>query len=107
MTNILRTLDIPIPAVKFEHPENQSYITYILTTAQQLDFDYPSEYFDIVQSLWNDAGVQECFQRLNESQLIDYDIYFLDRIHEIKKPDYIPSDEDIIHCRTPISNLYD
>jgi len=60
-----------IPPVQLEHPENQSSATYILTTAHQLDFDYPPEFFENVEILWSDGGVQECFQRSNEYQLID------------------------------------
>jgi guanine nucleotide-binding protein G(s) subunit alpha len=60
-----------IPPVQLEHPENQSRATYILTTAHQLDFDYPPEFFENVEILWSDGGVQECFQRSNEYQLID------------------------------------
>jgi guanine nucleotide-binding protein G(s) subunit alpha len=59
------------PPVRYEHPENQALATYILTTAHQLDFDYPPEFFETVQILWSDAGVKECFLRSNEYQLID------------------------------------
>jgi len=59
------------PPVQFEHPENQSRAIYILTTAQELEFDYPPEFFENAEILWRDAGVQECFQRSNEYQLID------------------------------------
>jgi guanine nucleotide-binding protein G(s) subunit alpha len=59
------------PPVQFEHPENQSRATYILTTAHQLEFDYPPEFFENAEILWRDAGVQACFQRSNEYQLID------------------------------------
>jgi guanine nucleotide-binding protein G(s) subunit alpha len=59
------------PPVQFEHPENQSRATYILTTAHQLEFDYPPEFFENAEILWRDAGVQQCFQRSNEYQLID------------------------------------
>ncbi|KAF9806662.1 hypothetical protein SFRURICE_002081, partial [Spodoptera frugiperda] len=54
------------------------------------------EYFDHVRTLWRDGGVRECFRRSNEYQLIDSAEYFLDRIDLIEKPDYIPSDADIL-----------
>ncbi|CAF3979851.1 unnamed protein product [Rotaria magnacalcarata] len=71
LTSILRALDMINPPVSLERPENQTYATYILTTAHQLDFDYPPEFFDHAEKLWRDAGVQNCFHRSNEYQLID------------------------------------
>lgn len=59
------------PPVHLEKAGNQSLATYILTTAHQLDFDYPAEFYENVEILWRDAGVQECYQRANEYQLID------------------------------------
>lgn len=64
-------MDMIHPPVRLENPENEARVAYILTTSHQLDFDYPPEFFDIVQILWSDAGVQACFQRSNEYQLID------------------------------------
>ncbi|CAF0764408.1 unnamed protein product [Rotaria sordida] len=107
LTSILRALDMINPPVRLEHPENQSRATYILTTAHQLDFEYPSEFFEHVEILWRDAGVQECFQRSIEYQLIDSAKYFLDRVNEIKKPNYMPNDQDILRCRVLTSGIYE
>ena len=60
-----------IPPIQLEHAENQTRAIYILTIAQELEFDYPPEFFDNAEILWRDSGVQECFQRSNEYQLID------------------------------------
>jgi guanine nucleotide-binding protein G(s) subunit alpha len=59
------------PPVELEHPENQWRATYMITTAHQLDFEYPPEFYEHAAILWSDAGVQECFERSNEYQLID------------------------------------
>ncbi|CAF3833138.1 unnamed protein product, partial [Rotaria sp. Silwood1] len=105
--SILRALDTISPPVSLEHSENRERATYILTTAHQLDFDYPPEFFDDVETLWRDGGVQECFQRSNEYQLIDSAKYFLDRVNEIKRPKYMPSDQDILRCRVLTSGIYE
>lgn len=107
LASILRAMETLHSPIQLEKTENQSRATYILTTAFQLDFDYPSEFFDTVEILWQDAGVQECFQRANEYQLIDCAKYFLDRVNEIKKPDYMPSDQDILRCRVLTSGIYE
>jgi guanine nucleotide-binding protein G(s) subunit alpha len=59
------------PPIQLEHPENQARALYVLTTAHQLEFDYPPEFFENVEMLWRDSGIQECFHRSNEYQLID------------------------------------
>ncbi|CAF1286368.1 unnamed protein product [Rotaria magnacalcarata] len=107
LTSILRALDMINPPVSLERPENQTYATYILTTAHQLDFDYPPEFFDHAEKLWRDAGVQNCFHRSNEYQLIDSAKYFLDRVNDIKRPNYMPNDQDILRCRVLTSGIYE
>ncbi|KAJ8975877.1 hypothetical protein NQ317_015210 [Molorchus minor] len=58
------------------------------------------EYFDHVKIAWADEGIQETYERSNEYQLIDSAAHFLNRIDEIRKPDYIPTTLDILFCRT-------
>jgi len=107
LTSILRAMDKITPTCQLEHPENQWRATYMLTNAHSLEFDYPPEFFDHAAVLWNDAGVQECFERSNEYQLIDCAKYFLDRVHEVKQPNYMPSDQDILRCRVLTSGIYE
>ncbi|CAB3987741.1 Guanine nucleotide-binding G(s) subunit alpha [Paramuricea clavata] len=59
------------PPVKIGDPNNQSHVDYIHEVATAADFDYPSDFFDGTIILWQDSGVQECFERSNEYQLID------------------------------------
>lgn len=35
------------------------------------DFNYPPEFYENTEELWNDRGVQQTFDRSNEYQLID------------------------------------
>ena len=37
--------------------------------------------------------MQGCFQRSNEYQLIDCAKYFLDKVDEVRKPEYNPSEQ--------------
>ncbi|CAF0966793.1 unnamed protein product [Adineta steineri] len=107
LTSILRACDTLNPPIQLQDPANQARATYILTTAHQIDFDYPAEFFVNAQSLWNDTGVQRCFHRSNEYQLVDCAKYFLDTISEISKPNYVPSDQDILRCRVLTSGIYE
>ncbi|CAF0984318.1 unnamed protein product [Adineta steineri] len=107
LTSIIRAMDKINPPVEFEKPENQPRAQYMITTAHSLDFDYGPEFFENAAVLWNDAGIQACFERSHEYQLIDCAKYFLDRVHEVNVPNYMPSEQDILRCRVLTSGIYE
>lgn len=96
----MASLNIPL-----QNPKNNHSREYILKLGDDGPKEYTEEYFDHVRSLWRDGGVRECFKRSNEYQLIDSAEYFLDRIDLIEKPDYIPSDADILRCRQKTTGI--
>ncbi|GFX16808.1 guanine nucleotide-binding protein G(S) subunit alpha [Trichonephila clavipes] len=63
------------------------------------------EFYDYVIRLWSDPGVQRTFLRMNEFLPIDSAKYFLDQVHTIRKKDYMPSDQDILHCRKRTTDI--
>ncbi|XP_074653254.1 guanine nucleotide-binding protein G(olf) subunit alpha-like isoform X2 [Tubulanus polymorphus] len=89
--------------IRFENTECEAsagYIKAIAANREPMDFrNVPQEFYDHVMRLWDDSGVQDCFSRSNEYQLIDCAQYFLDRLREIRKLDYLPSEQDILRCR--------
>ncbi|KAL1115484.1 hypothetical protein AAG570_007514 [Ranatra chinensis] len=95
------------PPIALEHPDNQSRVDYIQDVASQHDFDYPPEFYEHTEILWKDRGVQACFERSNEYQLIDCAKYFLDQVHIIKQPNYTPSEQDILRCRVLTSGIFE
>ncbi|CAF4705406.1 unnamed protein product, partial [Rotaria magnacalcarata] len=60
---------------------------------------FESELLDAMKKLWNDNGVQQCFNRSNEYQLNDSAKYFLDKLDEIGSRQYLPSTQDILRTR--------
>lgn len=79
------------PPVQIDKPENEVHVRYMKDVASSTDYDYPDvrerkqlsflfqmqsslsrqELFDHVDALWRDKGVQACYDRSNEYQLID------------------------------------
>ncbi|XP_066924521.1 uncharacterized protein [Clytia hemisphaerica] len=61
-----------------------------------------SNHFTTIKRLWNDEGVQKCFQRLNEYYLNESAKYFLDDLDRIAASDYYPTQQDVfrVHWRT-------
>ena len=61
------------------------------------DFKYTQEFYETASTLWNDAGVQACFERSNEYQLMDCAKYFLDKVDVIKDEEtFAPTQRDIL-----------
>ncbi|KAI8836746.1 Guanine nucleotide-binding protein G(t) subunit alpha-3 [Chytriomyces hyalinus] len=59
----------------------------------------PSHIIDAVKVIWKDSGVQYCYTRANEYQLIDCCSYFLNDIDRVCHPDYMPTEQDILNAR--------
>ncbi|VVC32322.1 Hypothetical protein CINCED_3A018427 [Cinara cedri] len=95
------------PPVQLEHPENQFRVDYMQDVASQHNFEYTTEFYEHTELLWKDRGVQSCFERSNEYQLIDCAKYFLDQVHIIKQPNYTPSEQDILRCRVLTSGIFE
>ncbi|XP_061183074.1 guanine nucleotide-binding protein G(s) subunit alpha-like [Saccostrea echinata] len=90
----MNQLEIPL-----ENRDIFSSQEFILQEAGNPEIHRTNEFLEHAEKLWTDAGVQECYSRSHEFQLIDCAKYFLDKIHEIKSPAYVPSDQDILRCR--------
>ncbi|XP_002734471.1 guanine nucleotide-binding protein G(s) subunit alpha-like [Saccoglossus kowalevskii] len=95
------------PPIALEHPENQFRLDYIQDVSSSPDFDYPEEFWDHTEVLWKDQGVQTCYERSNEYQLIDSAKYFLDKVNVVRQPDYSPTEQDILRCRVLTSGIFE
>ncbi|XP_052757041.1 guanine nucleotide-binding protein G(f) subunit alpha [Galleria mellonella] len=92
-------------SIGLQNIKNVQAQQYILKCGPDGPPEYNEEYFDYVRALWKDGGVRECFSRSNLYQLIDSAQYFLDRIDLIEKPDYVPTDADILRCRQKTTGI--
>ncbi|KAK3596395.1 hypothetical protein CHS0354_018994 [Potamilus streckersoni] len=91
--------------ISLEHGENQQEMDFILKKAGDDDVHNTKEFMEYTARLWEDGGVQECFSRSHEYQLLDSAKYFLDRIGDIRQTDYIPTDQDILRCRVTTTSI--
>jgi GTPase SAR1 family protein len=60
---------------------------------------------EAIDALWKDPTIQAVWNRRNEFQIIDSVQYYFNRINLIKRPDYIPDKDDIIHSRVRTSGI--
>ncbi|CAG2169678.1 unnamed protein product [Oppiella nova] len=58
-----------------------------------------------VKQLWDDSGVQKCYNRRNEYQLSDSAKYYFEDIDRLSAPTYTPTREDILRVRIPTTGI--
>lgn len=97
----MESLELPLA-----NPQSEYHVQTIFMQPQQIEGEsLPSEVGQAIQSLWADAGVQECFKRSREYQLNDSAKYYFDAIDRIAKPDYFPSDQDVLRSRVKTTGI--
>ena len=90
IVTILQAMTNIDPPVTTSDPALDSTRTWLLEYNGRPEFDYNTEFYEATESLWADAGVQQCFERSNEYQLIDCAKYFLDKVSEVKRDEFNP-----------------
>lgn len=93
------------PPVQLHNPESQPSFDHCVN--KKHDQEYDDVFFSHVSRLWKDPGVQECYDRSHEYQLIDCAKYFLDKVDEIRNPDYAPSSQDMLRCRVLTQGIFE
>lgn len=60
---------------------------------------------DAIKRFWLDPVTQECWARRSEYQIIESVQYYFNRIDVIKMPDYVPTENDLLHTRVRTSGI--
>ncbi|XP_034752694.1 guanine nucleotide-binding protein subunit alpha-11-like [Etheostoma cragini] len=60
---------------------------------------------DAIMRVWNDHGVQRCYDRRREFQLSDSAKYYLSDLDRISAQSYIPTLQDILRVRVPTTGI--
>ncbi|XP_053556012.1 guanine nucleotide-binding protein subunit alpha-11 [Bombina bombina] len=66
-------------------------------------FEQP--YVTAIINLWNDPGIQECYDRRREYQLSDSTKYYLSDVDRIAIPGYLPTQQDVLRVRVPTTGI--
>uniref|UniRef100_A0AAY4BSW4 Guanine nucleotide-binding protein G(i) subunit alpha-2 n=1 Tax=Denticeps clupeoides TaxID=299321 RepID=A0AAY4BSW4_9TELE len=65
----------------------------------------PDDLANVIRRLWSDSGVQNCFSRSREYQLNDSAAYYLNDLERIAKPEYIPTQQDVLRTRVKTTGI--
>ncbi|KAK0232000.1 heterotrimeric G protein alpha subunit 4 [Armillaria nabsnona] len=80
--------------------DNEKYLEVIENARDLRDGEpFPMEYYEPLESLWNDPEVQKAWQRGNEAALPENLLYFFGSLDRLFDPQYEPTEQDIIQCR--------
>jgi len=64
-----------------------------------------SQNVEHVQKLWKDAGIQKAFENSAKFQLDDSTKFYMDKLDEIKKGDWLPTTEDVLRARKKTTGI--
>ncbi|XP_010174431.2 guanine nucleotide-binding protein subunit alpha-14 [Antrostomus carolinensis] len=60
---------------------------------------------EAIKKLWEDPGIQECYDRRREYQLSDSAKYYLTDLDRIAVPSFVPTQQDILRVRVPTTGI--
>ncbi|XP_009283538.2 PREDICTED: guanine nucleotide-binding protein subunit alpha-14 [Aptenodytes forsteri] len=60
---------------------------------------------EAIKKLWEDSGIQECYDRRREYQLSDSAKYYLTDLDRIAMPSFVPTQQDILRVRVPTTGI--
>lgn len=105
--NIFRSMQIIIDAMKrldipYEDKERSTKNAALIIHA---NLCYPPLFLNIflkaLKELWADAGIQECYLRNREYDVMESTKYFFNNLDRIADPNYIPTEQDMLRARVP------
>lgn len=95
---------------EIEKEENKQFAQELIQLDDEnallnVDAFYNAELVQKLKQLWADTGIQNVLQRRDEYQLLDSTEYFYQRIDAISEKNYVPTDKDILMCRTKTTGV--
>jgi len=89
---------------KVTNPESLESLTFIIEMKNE-DGQITPEIVRHIKRLWADPAIQATFALRAKYQLNDSTDYFLDKIDELAKPGYMPTDQDILRVRVRTTGI--
>ncbi|XP_057211136.1 guanine nucleotide-binding protein G(q) subunit alpha-like isoform X2 [Triplophysa rosa] len=103
MQAMIRAMDnLQIP---YKYEQNKANANIVREVDVEKVYMFVSPYIDAIQSLWNDPGVHECFDRRREYQLSDSTKYYLNSLDRIADHSYVPTQQDVLRVRVPTTGI--
>ncbi|KAJ1957485.1 guanine nucleotide-binding protein subunit alpha [Dispira parvispora] len=110
-SNIVQSMRVILEAMEnmridLSNSANQQHASVIFDLPSQFENDIlPLEAAQAIIALWQDSGVRACVQRSREFQLNDSATYYFDAMDRVSKPDYVPTDQDVLRSRVKTTGI--
>ncbi|XP_043421663.1 guanine nucleotide-binding protein subunit alpha-14 [Prionailurus bengalensis] len=103
MQSMIRAMDtLRIQYVCEQNKENAQLI-------REVEVDkvcaFSRDQVEAIKQLWQDPGIQECYDRRREYQLSDSARYYLTDIDRIAMPSFVPTQQDVLRVRVPTTGI--
>lgn len=83
--------------------ENEEIRDFLENLSPQATID--TKVADAIEQLWGDKGIQATYDHRNLFQFPDSGKYFFDRLKEIAKEDYLPTEQDVLRSRVRTTGI--
>ena len=93
--------------ISLQNPSNQGYASKTISSLSSLGpgMIISTELGQMMMSLWQDDGFQQCLQHSVDYQLIDSASYYFHKIKEILNPSYKPDQQDVLQSRVQTTGI--
>jgi len=91
--------------IEYKNPANIEMADLVRCVDYESVTTFGDIYVKAIKSLWEDPGIQDCYDRRREYQLTDSAKYYLSDIDRIAAPDYLPTQQDILRVRVPTTGI--
>ncbi|XP_078423653.1 guanine nucleotide-binding protein subunit alpha-14 [Cetorhinus maximus] len=91
--------------VQYKNEQNMENANMVREVEVDKVIAFDKTYVEAIKKLWNDPGIQECYDRRREYQLSDSAKYYLSDVDRISSPVYIPTQQDILRVRVPTTGI--
>jgi len=98
---ITATAKLNIQIVKDENKQRAQRISELSPNGDTWDTSIGKD----IENLWQDEGIQNTFKRANEFQLNDSASYYFNEIQRITNPNYLPTQQDVLHSRVRTTGI--
>ncbi|XP_072461050.1 guanine nucleotide-binding protein subunit alpha-14 [Notamacropus eugenii] len=103
MQSMIRAMDtLHIQYVSEHNKENAQMIREVEVDKVSM---LPRKQVEAIKELWEDPGIQECYDRRREYQLSDSAKYYLSDIDRIAMPSFVPTQQDVLRVRVPTTGI--
>ncbi|KAG8126998.1 putative Guanine nucleotide-binding protein [Naja naja] len=103
MQSMIRAMETLKILYKYEQNKANALLIREVDVEKVSSFEQP--YVSAIKTLWNDPGIQECYDRRREYQLSDSAKYYLTDVDRIATQGYLPTQQDVLRVRVPTTGI--